>query len=108
MFAMGWLGSFIGCVQMGLTLLSVHVVLVLCLALVHVASTPLLTMALSAFNRDFLAAEALVPMGGVPVALSTWHDTESSLARSECAENGLFGRSPTTSVGHCGWTVALE
>ena len=100
---MGWLGSFIGCVQMGLAFIGVRVVFVLCFALVHLASTLLLPMASSAFNWGFLAGEALVPMGGAPVALSAWHDTEISLSRSECAETGLLGRSPTTSVGHV-WT----
>jgi hypothetical protein len=76
-FAMGWLGSFTGCVQMELALLGVHVVLVLCLALVHVASTPLLPMAPRAFKWDFIAGEVWVPIGGVPVALSASHDTES-------------------------------
>ena len=41
----GWLGSFIGCVQLGLPLPDVHVVHVLGLAMVHVASTPWLPMA---------------------------------------------------------------
>ena len=98
-FAMGCLGSFTGCVRMGLELLGVHVVLVLRLALVHVVSTHLLPTRAAAYFWEFADQSSSVPMGGAPVALYAWHVTESSQARPERAETGLIGRSPTTSVG---------
>ena len=101
-FALGWLGCFTGCVGLGLAVHGVLVVRVRGLAMVHVASTPRLPMATSAFIWVFFAVDASVPLGGAPVALSAWHVTESSLARPERAETGLIGRSPTTLVGVVG------
>ena len=40
-------------------------------------------------------------IGAAPVALYAWHGTESFQARSDRAETGLNGRSPTGSVGTC-------
>ncbi len=72
-FAMGCLGSFTGCVRMGLELLGVHVVLVLRLALVHVVSTHLLPTRAAAYFWEFADQSSSVPMGAWEVR--RWHST---------------------------------
>ena len=75
------------------------VVLVVTFTMAFVGSTPHRAMWAHATLLDFAGHPFSPPTRGAPVALYGWHGLYSVQARSECAETGLIGRSPTTLVG---------
>ena len=96
---MGWLGGSRVRWCMALSIYHAAVVLVGCLTLILMARTPRLPMWTAAFFWEFAGQVLSGPVGGAPVSFYGWHYLETSQAWPECSENGLIGRSPTTSVG---------
>ena len=101
---MGWLGTSRGRRRVALSFGGGAMALVVRFTMVLVATTPLHLLWLTAYLWEFdgltLSADS-GSIGAAPVALYAWHGTESFQARSDRAETGLIGRSPTDSVGTC-------
>ena len=75
--------------------------LVVCFTMVLVATIPHHLLWPTAYLWEFDGSTFSGSIGAAPVALYAWHGTESLQARSDRAETGLIGRSPTNSVGTC-------
>ena len=88
---------------MGLSFYGAGVALVLCFTMELVASTPRLPPWARAHLLEFIGPSFSDPMGDALVVLCSWHAVGTVSVRPECAETGLLGRSPTTSVGYV-WT----
>ena len=99
---MGSLGSSGGRWRMALCLGGAAFAFVVSFRLVLVAPAPLSAIRPTASFLDFVGPTFSVLVGGAPEALYAWQVTESIQTRSECAETGLIGRSPTTPVGTFG------
>ena len=95
---MGWLGTSCGRRRVALSFGGGAMTLVVRFSMALVATTPHHLLRLAAYLWEFDGQTISGSIGGAPVALYGWHGTESSQARSDRAETGLIGRSPTDSV----------
>jgi len=98
---MGWLGTSRGRRCVALSFGGGAMTLVVRFTMVLVATTPHHLLWPTAYLWEFDGSTLSVIIGGAPVAPYGRHSTESSQARSDRAETGLIGRSPTDSVGTC-------
>ena len=102
---MGWLGTSRGRRRVALSFGGGAMALVISFnrsfTMVLVATTPLHLLWPTAYLWEFDGSTFSGSIGAAPVALYAWHGTESFQARSDRAETGLIGRSPTGSVGTC-------
>ena len=96
---MGWLGASRGRRRVALSFGGGAMALVVRFTMVLVATTPLHLLWPTAYLWEFDGSTFSGSIGAAPVALYAWHGTESFQARSDRAETGLIGRSPTTLVG---------
>ena len=87
---------------MALSLGAAAVLLAVAFTMVHVGTTPRRALWERAAHFDFAGPFFSPPTGGAPLALCAWHGLCNVQARSERAETGLIGRSPTTPVGTFG------
>ena len=99
---MGWLGASCGRRRVAMSFYDAAVAFENYFTMVLVATSPHSFQWPAAFFLVFLGPSLLGAMEGAPVAVYSWHALETIQRRSECAETGLIGRSPTTSVGTFG------